>query len=101
MKEEKSKIYFAPVKKKLEKEKLIYSTLYNNDEDSRSTNTIWINVREKLSKIFRDNIEKRVVVKLITNNGELDTVIVGLTKNSVLTEDNKYIEIRNIRDVIV
>lgn len=57
-------------------------------------------IDKQIKKIFASkNYVYKLSVQIKTNNDEISTVIIGKTKNHLITYDNKLIPIKDIEDI--
>ena len=85
-------VYAGIIDKEIKNDQEIYSNI------NRSSNNI--NIREKINKIFSstDFVYKKDV-RITTNEGIINTTIVGINNNNLLTMNNEAINISDIIDI--
>ncbi len=95
----KPKMYHNIIDKEINNNKLIYTSYDKNQKnDSWSAN----NIREKIDEIVRaDNFIYSKMVNLIVGNDVIKRKIIGLYNNNLVTIDNEYIPIENIKDIYI
>ena len=104
MSKELPKMYQNKIKKDFSNIQKVFSTMYEdrNIEVEENTKTDMYTVEQKIYNIFRSPtyIYKADVV-IITNNGKLEKRIVGKNRNNLITIDNEYIPINDIKDIYI
>ena len=99
------KMYHNNIDKNINNNEKIFSTMYNNAIELRSTNNFINNknnytVEQKIYNIFNSPIYKIDVI-IVTDKGKSKKRIVGKTKTNLITMDNEYIPINTIRDIYI
>lgn len=104
MSKELPKMYQNKIKKDFSNIQKVFSTMYEdrNIEVEENTKTDMYTVEQKIYNIFKSPtyIYKADVV-IITNNGKLEKRIVGKNRNNLITIDNEYIPINDIKDIYI
>ena len=104
MSKELPKMYQNKIKKDFSNIQKVFSTLYEdrNIDIKENTKTDMYTVEQKIYNIFKSPtyIYKADVV-IITNNGKLEKRIVGKNRSNLITIDNEYIPINDIKDIYI
>ena len=101
------KMYHNNIDKNINNNEKIFSTMYNNAIELRSTNNFINNknnytVEQKIYNIFNSpNYIYKIDVTIVTDKGKTNKRIVGKTKTNLITMDNEYIPINTIRDIYI
>ena len=79
---------------------LDYITIKNTEKNIINNNPDKTNIREKIDNLFKskDYIYK-INVEISLINDTITSTIIGKTKNSLITIDNKLININDILDI--
>ena len=94
-------MYQNKVSKEFHNNRVIYTSYNNNDNNEKkviNTNEI----RKKINDIVNSNtFIYSKMVNIIIGNDTIKRKIVGIKNNSLVTIDNEYIPIDNIKDIYV
>lgn len=97
---EKPKIYQNKEYKEFHNNKEIYMSLdrkYNNDSDILKNNN---DIRKKINDILNSSsFIYFTKVNIVIGNDTISRKIIGLHNNNLITIDNEYIPIDNIKDI--
>lgn len=108
---EKGSMYKSPINKEINNSQKVYSTLYesdaNNSDQSNLTNnfiqkniTDYRSVERKIYDILHSNdYIYKANVTIVLKNGTINKKIIGKTKDKLITMDNEYINISDIKDI--
>lgn len=88
------KVYVSPIDKELRNNKdMYYSRLLDSKKDTKD-------IMKEIDKIFHSrNFVYKSKVEITTNDGLIETIIVGKNHTSLLTLDGKSIPISVIKDI--
>lgn len=108
---EKGSMYKSPINKEINNSQKVYSTLYesdaNNSNQSNLTNnfiqkniTDYRSVERKIYDILHSNdYIYKANVTIVLKDGTINKKIIGKTKDKLITMDNEYINISDIKDI--
>ena len=71
----------------------------NNQRESSSSDTSTFNINTKINNMFKLNQKYYKKVKIILNNSEITTTVLGITNTNLVTT-NSIIKLSNIKDII-
>ena len=89
----KSNMYHNKIDKQFTNNSIFYSTLEKNNKVFESND-----IRKKIQNIFNSNIY-RVNVHILLDSGLITRKVIGIYNNNLVTIDNEYIPISNIKDI--
>ena len=91
----KSNMYHNKIDKQFTNNSIFYSTLEKNDKVFESND-----IRKKIQNIFNSNdYIYRVYVHILLDSGLITRKVIGIYNNNLVTIDNEYIPISNIKDI--
>ena len=91
----KSNMYHNKIDKQFTNNSIFYSTLDENDKVFESND-----IRKKIQNIFNSNdYIYRVNVHILLDSGLITRKVIGIYNNNLVTIDNEYIPISNIKDI--
>ena len=71
----------------------------NNQREASSYDTTTFNITNKINNMFKINQKYHKKVKIILDNSEITTTVLGITNTSLVTT-NTIIKLKNIKDII-
>lgn len=71
----------------------------NNQREASSYDTTTFNINNKINNMFKINQKYHKKVKIILDNSEITTTVLGITNTSLVTT-NTIIKLKNIKDII-
>jgi len=96
---EKPKMYQNKVAKEFHNNKLIYTSFGNDNFDIRYDTS---DIRKKINDIINSNtFIYSKLVHIIIGNEMITRKIIGVYNNNLITIDNEYIPIDNIKDIYI
>ena len=100
--ENKPKMYQNIIKKEFHNNKCVYAS-YDENSDFRVDKIVNSNdIRKKISDIIRaNNFIYSKSVHIVIGSSTITRKIIGIIGNKVVTIDNEYIPIDNIKDIYV
>ena len=100
--EDKTKIYQNKVDKEFHNNRKVY-TSFDNENVSNKNNVYSINdIRKKANDIINSNsFIYSKLVNIVVGNDIIKRKIIGISNNNIVTIDNEYIPIENIKDIYV
>ena len=91
----KSNMYHNKIDKQFTNNSIFYSTLEKNNKVFESND-----IRKKIQNIFNSNdYIYRVYVHILLDSGLITRKVIGIYNNNLVTIDNEYIPISNIKDI--
>jgi len=99
-------MYEFSIDKDINNNRCVFSSMFNNKNENKSKGIITdkrfdrFTIEQKIFNIFnaKDYIYK-ADVNIVTDNGILNKRIVGKNANNLITMDNEYIPISDIKDI--
>ena len=89
------KIFANPINKKIDNS-LDYIKINNENKKTLSN----FEIKDKIDKIFKSkNYIYKIDVEIKLINGDINCTLIGKTNNSLITIDNKLININDILDI--
>ncbi len=96
---EKPKMYQNKVSKEFHNNKLIYTSFDKYNSDIRYDTS---DIRKKINDIINSNtFIYSKLVHIIIGNEMITRKIIGVYNNNIITIDNEYIPIDNIKDIYI
>lgn len=104
------KMYRNKIEKDIANNEKMFSTMYNNKNETFTTKESRSNisnkkvytVEQKIANIFNSpNYIYKIDVVIVTDKDTSTKRIVGKTKTNLITMDNEYIPINTIRDIYI
>ena len=93
----KSNMYHNKIDKQFTNNSIFYSTLEKNNKVFESND-----IRKKIQNIFNSNdYIYRVNVHILLDSGLITRKVIGIYNNNLVTIDNEYIPISNIKDIYI
>ena len=97
---EKPKMYQNKIDKEIHNNKLVYTSF--EKESVKETNWNITDIRKKINDIINSKtFIYSKLVNIVIGNDTIKRKIVGIYNNSLVTIDNEYIPINNIKDIYV
>lgn len=101
------KMYKNKINKKLDNSQLVYSTLNNNNNNKELPKAIKKNslddlftIEQKIYNILHaKNYIYKADVTIVTKDGTYNKRIIGKNGDNLITFDNEYIKISDIKDI--
>ena len=95
--EEKPKMYQNKINKEFHNNKLVYMS---NNQNNKNTIYDINDIRKKINDIINSNsFIYYANVHIILDNDTIIRKIIGINNNNLVTIDNEYIPIENIKDI--
>ncbi len=94
---DKPKMYHNKIDKEINNNKVIY-TSYSNNTNKFNT----IDIRKKVNDIINsNNFIYSKMVNIVFENDIIKKKIIGIYNDNLITIDNEYIPINNIKDIFI
>ena len=101
--EDKPKMYQNRVNKEFHNNRQVYTSYDNKNNSLNKDNILNINdIRKKIDNIINaNNFIYSKMVNIVIGNDTIKRKIIGIYNNNLITIDNEYIPIDNIKDIYV
>ena len=98
---DKPKMYQNKVNKEFHNNRMVYAT-YNEEEATDNSINDINDIRKKISNIIEsNNFIYSKLVNIVIGNDIIKRKIIGIYNNNLVTIDNEYFPLNNIKDVYV
>ena len=108
---EKGNMYKSPINKEINNSQKVYSTLYENDTEINNQSNLTNNYVKKNIIDYR-SVDRKIYdilhsndyiykadVTIVLKDRTINKKIIGIHGNNLITIDNEYIPIDNIKDI--